>query len=165
MRGGHNSKSSAELKASGTIRKDRHGSRLENNIKEVTYLRPPSHYEGEYLEKWEEVVKHLADFKILANQDFDAICTYVETVIFQRMCLREFQRTGEVTVESNGRQMQNPAMKSYLQCDAILKPLREKFAFTPKDRQSVHVVTKDEKKADPFKALMSAGVTGKTKTG
>lgn len=165
MRGGHNVKSSAELKASGTIRKDRHASRVENNIAPISELPPPAHYEGEYLAKWNEVVKHLADFKILAAQDYDAICTYVETVIFQRMCLRDFQTTGQVTVESNGRQMQNPAMKSYLQCDAILKPLREKFAFTPKDRQSVHISTKDEKKADPFKALMSAGVTGKTKVG
>jgi P27 family predicted phage terminase small subunit len=148
-------KSSAELKASGTIRKDRHASRVENNIATVSELAPPPHYKGEYLTKWNEVVKHLADFKILANQDFDAICTYVETVIFQRMCMREFQTTGQITVESNGRQMQNPALKSYLQCDAILKPLREKFAFTPKDRQSVHIVTKDEKKVDPFKALMS----------
>lgn len=158
-------KSSAELKASGTIRKDRHASRVENNIDPISELPPPAHYEGEYLTKWNEVVKHLADFKILAAQDYDAICTYVETVIFQRLCLRDFQTTGQVTVENNGRQMQNPAMKSYLQCDAILKPLREKFAFTPKDRQSVHISTKDEKKADPFKALMSAGVTGKTKVG
>lgn len=163
MRGGHNSKSSAELKASGTIRKDRHGARLENHIKPVSEIAPPAHYAGEYLEKWNEVVKHLADFNILAAQDYDAICTYVETVIFQRLCLREFQKTGQVTVESNGRQMQNPAMKSYLQCDAILKPLREKFAFTPKDRQSVKINTKDEKKKDPFTALMSP-TAGKIKT-
>ena len=156
-------KSSAELKASGTIRKDRHASRVENNTAPISELPPPSHYEGEYLAKWNEVVKHLADFKILAAQDYDAICTYVETVIFQRLCLRDFQTTGQVTVEQNGRQMQNPAMKSYLQCDAILKPLREKFAFTPKDRQSVHISTKDEKKADPFTALMSP-TAAKSKT-
>ena len=164
MRGGHNAKSSAALKASGTIRKDRHANRVENHINPVSELPAPAHYDGEYLEKWNEVVKHLADFKILAAQDFDAICTYVETVIFQRLCLREFQSTMQVTVEQNGRQMQNPAMKSYLQCDAILKPLREKFAFTPKDRQSVHVSKKDEKKADPMKAIMS-GASQKTKTG
>lgn len=165
MRGGHNSKSSAELKASGTIRKDRHGSRVENHITPASELPAPAHYEGEYLEKWNEVVKHLADFKILANQDYDAICTYVETVIFQRLCLREFQTTNQVTVESNGRKMQNPAMKSYLQCDAILKPLREKFAFTPKDRQSVHITSKEEKKEDPFKVLMNKQNPAKLKTG
>lgn len=155
-------KSSAELKASGTIRKDRHASRVENHVVLVSELPAPAHYEGEYLTKWNEVVKHLADFKILAAQDYDAISTYVETVIFQRMCLREFQATNQITFESNGRQMQNPALKSYLQCDAILKPLREKFAFTPKDRQSVHISSKDEKKADPFTALMSpAGAKSK----
>ena len=156
-------KSTDELKASGTFRKDRHDTRVENNIDAVTSIPAPAHYEGEYLTKWNEVVKHLADFKILANQDFDAICTYVETVIFQRLCLREFQTTMQVTVEQNGRQMQNPAMKSYLQCDAILKPLREKFAFTPKDRQSVHVTKKEAKKVDPMMAIMSQ--PAKTKVG
>lgn len=153
-------KSTKELKAVGTFRPDRQGTRLENHVTPVDDLPCPPHYDKEHRAKWGEVVGHLKQFGILQKQDFDAIRAYVETEILQRRCWEQMYKDGApqmvISVETRAGTIQkvNPAYTAYLNADRILKPLREKFAFTPKDRQSVHVSGKTEKPADPFNSVI-----------
>ena len=149
MRGGHRrSKSASEHKASGTYRPDRHGTRIE--AEPVEAIVAPDYFKGEHLRKWNEVVKHLSDFGILAGQDADSIETYVSSIIVQKMAY--------VSIITDGLEIDgypNPNLKIYQQMEAVIKPLREQFGFTPRARQSIHVKKKEVKKEDPILAILT----------
>jgi phage terminase small subunit len=49
----------------------------------------------------------------------------------------------------------NPNLKIYQQMEAVIKPLREQFGFTPRARQSIHVKKKEVKKEDPILAILT----------
>ena len=149
MRGGdRKSKSDEELKMSGTFRKDRHSDRLKPDI--VSELPPPSHYDDEHTLKWNETVSRLRDTGILTNQDFDTLEAYVSTHVLSQKAWKDILTNG---FEIEG--YPNPAIKHYLAFEAVLKNIRDQFGFNPRSRQSLKTVKKDEKKADPFTALMS----------
>lgn len=156
MKGGdRKSKTEAELKASGTFRADRHANRLKApTTKEYP---PPELFDKEHLEKWNEVCGHLSDFDILAEQDFDSIKTYVEAVILQRKALKDVAENGmsiEEETKAGPITKISPAWRIYMDCEKVIKPLREQFGFTPRARQSIQVKPKKETKADPMAAIL-----------
>ena len=136
-------------KAAGTFRADRHSSRIESSAKLVDDIPAPAYFQGEHLRKWNEVVGHLRDFGILAIQDADSIETYVSSILVQKMAYASIISDG---LEVDG--FPNPNLKVYQQMEAIIKPLREQFGFTPRARQGIHV-KKAEKKADPILEILT----------
>lgn len=150
MKGGDKrSKSMEAHKAAGTFRADRHGSRIESSAKLVDDIPAPTYFQGEHLRKWNEVVGHLRDFGILAIQDADSIETYVSSILVQKMAYASIISDG---LEVDG--FPNPNLKVYQQMEAIIKPLREQFGFTPRARQGIHV-KKVEKKVDPILEILT----------
>jgi P27 family predicted phage terminase small subunit len=145
---GRPSKSEAEHKATGTFRPDRHGSRLKASESEI--LKPPAHFNKVQIAKWNEVVNHLRQFDILSDQDADSIATYVESVLIQRDAFLLMQREGFLDGEKT-----HPAFRVYRDMEAVIKPLREQFGFTPRARQSIHVKKKEVKKEDPILAILT----------
>ena len=135
-------------KAEGTYRADRHGSRLK--AIESTDLKPPAHFNKAQIAKWNEVVNHLRQFDILSDQDADSIATYVESVLIQRDAFLLMQREGFLDGEKT-----HPAFRVYRDMEAVIKPLREQFGFTPRARQSIHVKKKEAKKEDPILAILT----------
>ena len=142
-------KSQAQHKAEGTYRPDRHGSRIESAAKTVSTLPAPDYFQGAYLDKWNEVVNHLKDFGILAEQDADSIETYVSAIIVQKMAYVSIINDG-----LNPGGVPNPNLKTYKQMEDIIKPLREQFGFTPRARQGIHV-KKEAKSIDPILEILT----------
>lgn len=146
-------KPESQHKADGTYRPDRHGSRLKAT--ESANLKPPSHFTKDQIQKWNEVVNHLRQFEILADQDSDSIATYVESVLIQRDAFLMMQKEGFLDGEKT-----HPAFRVYRDMEAVIKPLREQFGFTPRARQSIHVKKKEVKKADPILEILSKKKVG-----
>jgi P27 family predicted phage terminase small subunit len=150
MKGGDKrSKSIKAHKAAGTFRANRHGNRIESSAKLVNDIPAPNYFQGEHLRKWNEVVGHLRDFGILAIQDADSIETYVSSIIVQKMAYASIISDG---LEVDG--FPNPNLKVYQQMEAIIKPLREQFGFTPRARQGIHV-KKETKSVDPILEILT----------
>ena len=152
-RGGHNVKPVDQHHLEGSYRKHRHADRLEIHTEAVEMLEIPEHFDKAMEVKFRQVCSHLAEFGLLTPADRDAIQCYIETLDLQSKAWQEVQQNG-VMIDKDGQPATNPAMRVYLQCDAILKPLREKFAMTPKDRQSVKTKKAIKKELDPFAALL-----------
>ena len=142
-------KSQEQHKREGTYRPDRHGSRIESAAKTVSHLPAPDCFQGAHLEKWNEVVNHLQDFGILAEQDADSIETYVSAIIIQKIAYVSIVNDG-----LNPGGSPNPNLKTYKMMEDIIKPLREQFGFTPRARQGIHV-KKVEKKVDPILEILT----------
>jgi P27 family predicted phage terminase small subunit len=153
MRGGHNALSTTELQARGTYKAARHRDRLENHTTTVGTLEPPEHLDGEQKEKFLEVCDHLAGFGVLSPADRDGITTYVETLDLQNKARQAVQKYGAM-IELEGKTATNPAARLYLQCEAVLKPLRERFGFDPKSRQGLKTKPAIKAKIDPMEALL-----------
>ena len=158
MRGGdRKSKSINELKAQGTYRADRHANRVKATPA-ADIAAPPDRFDKAHVAKWYEVCKHLKDFEILAVQDYDSIVTYVETTLMQRNAIIDVQQNGmsiEVETKFGTVTRVNPAWTVYKECEAIIKPLREQFGFTPRARQGIKVKEAEPDKKDPLAALLS----------
>lgn len=146
-------KPESQHKADGTYRPDRHGSRLKAT--ESANLKPPAHFNKQQIAKWNEVVEHLRQFEILADQDSDSIATYVESVLIQRDAFLMMQKEGFLDGEKT-----HPAFRVYRDMEAVIKPLREQFGFTPRARQSIHVKKNEAKKADPILEILSKKKVG-----
>lgn len=153
-------KSNKELKESGTYRPDRHADRLTAPPLDGVPP-PPAHFDSEHVAKWNEVCGWLIKFEIMALQDFDSIKLYVETELVQRKAWKSVHEKGQIIETKHGPKL-NPAWRVYTDCDKILKPLREKFGFSPRDRQSLHLKKEEKKKVDPILALLTPS---KVKTG
>ena len=153
MRGGHNALSTTELQARGTFKAARHRDRLADNLTTVDTLEPPEHLDSEQKAKFLEVCDHLAGFGVLSLADRDAITTYVETLELQNLAWQSVQKNG-VMIDKDGQPTTNPAMRIYLQCDAVLKPLRERFGFDPRSRQGLKTKPAIKAKLDPMEAIL-----------
>lgn len=153
MRGGHNALSTTELQARGTFKAARHKDRLENHTTTVDTLEPPEHLDSEQAAKFLEVCEHLAGFGVLSPADRDGITTYVETLDLQNEARKAVQKYGAM-VEVDGKTATNPAARLFLQCEAVLKPLRERFGFDPRSRQGLKTKAVKREISDPFTALL-----------
>lgn len=153
MRGGHNALSTPELEARGTLRKHRHEGRLIDNAATVETLDPPEHLDSAQKAKFQEVCDNLAELGVLTLADRDAITAYIETLTLQNLAWLEVQKNG-VLIESEGKTATNPAMRIYLQCDAVLKPLRERFGFDPRSRQGLKTKKAVKRELDPMAAIL-----------
>ena len=154
MRGGHNALSTPELEARGTLRKHRHEGRLSDNAATVETLDPPEHLDKAQKAKFLEVCANLAELGLLTLADRDAITAYIETWTLQNLAWQEVQKNG-VLIESDGKTATNPAMRIYLQCDAVLKPLRERFGFDPRSRQGLKTKKAVKRELDPMAAILN----------
>lgn len=153
MRGGdRKSKSDEEHKKAGTFRNDRHGNRLSAQPISGTPA-PPQHFDSDHVAKWNEVCGWLIKFEIMAEQDYDSIKVYVETELVQRKAWDQLNKLGH-TIETKTGPKLNPAWRVYSECDKILKPLREKFGFSPRDRQGIRIGKPEKKKSDPILAML-----------
>ena len=163
-RGGHNIKSTEALKATGTLRPDRHANRLTAPSSDAIPS-PPGDFDADHRAKWIEVCGHLQAFDILATQDQDSIRQYVMSVILQRKAWDDVCARGQTIIqETSGggaTERVNPSWRVYCDCDKIIKPLREQFGFTPKARQGIQTKPKEVTKVDPMMEIMF----GKTKLG
>jgi len=169
MKGGRNIKPVAKKKAEGTYRKDRDKDRLELSMPAfVGELMPPPHFDKRHVVKFKECQRLLSDAGILQPQDFDSIVTYVENQILAADAWESLQKDGMTVIvtkmDKDGnivstRPMTNPAFRQYQDCQKILKPLMEQFAFTPKARMSIKVQREKPKAESAILKAMSRSKT------
>ena len=169
MKGGRNIKSVAQKKAEGTARKDRDNGRLELALPPFSgQLTPPTHFDKRHIAKFNECQRLLSDAGILQPQDFDSIVTYVENQILASDAWHSLQKDGMTIfvtqMDKDGnvvstKPITNPAFRQYQDCQKILKPLMEQFAFTPKSRMTIKV-NKEKPKAES--AILKAMTRTKT---
>ncbi len=90
----------------------------------------------------------MSDAGVLQPQDFDAIVKYTEAWWMSHDAFLEIQENGATLwVETAGgtKPITNPAFRQYQDCQKILKPLMEQFAFTPRARMGIKVDPADRK--------------------
>ena len=155
MRPAKNIKSSAQKAAEGTYRKDRDAARLENNLPKFDgQLEPPKHFDAPHCARFHECCRLMKEAGVLQPQDFDAIVLYVENQILAAEAWAEIRKNGmtiQVPITTRDKKVvghkpvTNPAFKQYQDCQKILKPLMEQFAFTPRARMGIKVDPADRK--------------------
>ena len=147
-RGGHNAKSTEEHRLNGTFRPQRHADRAENFAETVEEIPIPNDLDKVLHPKFLEVAKQVGSLGILTDQDSDSLVLYVQTLHLKELAYKELQ-SGLFTGEGV-----NPAFRAYLQCDAVLKPLRDALGLNPKARQSLKTKKAIKMEIDPFAALL-----------
>lgn len=160
MRGGKNIKPTAQKKAEGTSRKDRDADRMENHVTPYTGdLQPPAYFDARHRAKFFECVSLLKDFEILQKQDYDSIVSYTQLSIISENAWHECQKTGGM--EDKGSRMSRPsqAFSRFMECQKMLKSLRDQFAFSPAARMSIKV-QREKPKAES--AILKAMTRTKT---
>lgn len=162
MRGGSLRKSTAQKKAEGTSRKDRDAARLENHVTPYTGdLQPPSYFDDRHRAKFFECVSLLKDFEILQKQDYDSIVSYAQLSVMSEKAWEDCQKVGGMEEKSGKMSRPSQAYSRFMECQKMLKSLRDQFAFNPAARMSIKV-QREKPKAES--AILKAMSRTKSKT-
>ena len=148
MRGGHNVKSAADLKRSGTFRKDRHGNRVESAAKPMQYLpEAPPHFDKRHVSAWNTVCGNVKALGILTEQDLSLMEVYVVFVLIWQDAAAEVQKRG-ITFTDGDRVIKNPAFVIMTEAAKMTNQIGAQFGFSPKSRMSIK--TEPQEPEDPF---------------
>ena len=160
MRGGNNIKSTAQKKAEGTSKPVRDADRLENHVTPYTgELDPPEYFDDRHRKKFFECVSLLKDFEILQKQDYDSVVSYAQISIMAEDAWKDCRKKDGM--EENSGKMSRPsqAYSRFMECQKLLKSLRDQFAFSPAARMSIKV-SREKPKAES--AILKAMTRTKT---
>lgn len=166
-RGGHNVKPAAQKRAEGTSRKDRDAGRVEDNLPTFEgELMPPPHFDAQHKARFKECCRLMKEAGVLQPMDYDAIVLYVENQIMAANAWNDIQENGitlQVPIMSKDgevagyKPITNPAFRQYQDCQKVIKPLMEQFAFTPRARMSIKVKDTKPKAESAILKAINAG--------
>ena len=103
---------------------------------------------------------------VLQPMDYDAIVLYVENQIMAANAWNDIQENGitlQVPIMSKDgevagyKPITNPAFRQYQDCQKVIKPLMEQFAFTPRARMSIKVKDTKPKAESAILKAINAG--------
>lgn len=166
--GGHNAKSTAELKQSGTYRADRHAARAENHVRILTTVpKPPRDFDQTHAALWKDFAKTLLGLRILAEQDLPMLRTLCETWVLRDKAHSDLNIEGIIykITNQNGEIVlkENPANGLYIKYNAQVVQIANHFGLTPKARQTLKVeAAKNPEKDNQREALQNLFVRKKT---
>jgi P27 family predicted phage terminase small subunit len=163
---GRRTKTVAELKESGNYRPSRHGSRLKAAVALNEWCEPPAHFDKEHSEFWHAIVKRLKPENLFANVDYETLIIYVENWILGRRAFEIIKKHGPIVYKETPTHkvpIKNPALLVYNEAIKVCTMIGDKFGFSPRARQGIHVTPAKEQKTDPLKALLTN--KSKSKTG
>lgn len=156
MRGGHNKKSTRELKENGTYQATYHANRLETVIKTEKRISPPPNLPPRVLAKWTWVCDKIAANDMLTDADRDAILIYAENWVLYEDCADDVRKNGTylwIETSAGKKPITNPAFRHMKDCETIVKQIWDQFGFTPRARMGLKVAEKPPEAGDPLDFL------------
>ena len=147
-RGGHNAKSTAELKKAGTFQKFRHENRLEVVAKPVDNIPdPPDNFNAEHREEWVRCCEYVFKLGLLTDPDVYLIEIFVRRWFMWQRAMDEIDKRG-ILIETKKGIIKNPAINVANESERIVNQIAALFGFSPKSRMGI----KAEKKTSEQKA-------------
>lgn len=151
-RGGKNTKTTAELKADGTFRKDRHADRVA--VKILAEVPPaPKHFDAAHKEQWKVTCTRLLSDSLITAQDLGAVEIVVKLEVATAKIHTKLMAE-EYVINTTTTTKPNPLALLYLQYNAQLMAVYAQFGQTPRARMSLKVEKKGEG-GDPFAGLLN----------
>lgn len=141
--GGHNRKSTEELKASGGYRKDRHGGRAEVHIEADTPAMP-DHLTAAGKKLWKRIVETLPP-KVITSLDAESLAIYCDL--------------SELYVRLRKKFMDDPTDKdvrsSYFGVFDRLNKIGGQFGWSPLSRSGLQMPAEQKDEDDPMEELIA----------
>lgn len=165
-RGGHNVKSTDELKRSGSYNATLHKDRVK--LKEVDGV-PPSPFEDEYrTSRWLHYCELMKETHHLTQRHLDAIEVMCKLDADWLVADADVRKNGITFVSKGGQIKANPAVGIKLNIQSQIIRMYEQFGMTPRSSMNMKVPADQGKKApDPLEEvlkLMAQSETAKPQT-
>ena len=170
--GGHNIKSKADHKKSGTFIPSRHGDRLSESpqltpIKSIP--NPPQHFDKRHADVWKKSCKDAIDLGTMTAPDVYLMEMFVEHWFLWKDAMADVKQSGySMVVEgaTGPRTIVNPAIAVMSDSSKIVSALADKFGFNARARMGIKVNGGDTAKKKSILDLIKGGQSAKaTKTG
>ena len=150
MRGGHNIKSTAEKKLSGTSRADRDSDRMENHVDTLKNVpRPPEYFDADHRAKWNDICEKIIDIGALTSVDIDAVESYVKNCIISQTAWKDICENGQllcIETRDGQKPITNPSLSQFNEAESNMKRLMNEFGMTPRARMGIKVTPKQAEK-------------------
>lgn len=153
-RGGHNVKSTEELKRSGSYNATLHKNRVK--LKEVDGV-PPSPFEDEYrTQRWVHYCELMQETHHLTQRHLDGIELMCNLDADWIEVSENIKRTGITFTTETGQIKANPAVSIKLNIQSQMMRMYEQFGMTPRSSMNMKALPEpDVKDTDPFEEVLA----------